>query len=202
MSGGCHWQYPGTVHCAVKSVRCVSSLILTFVSLQKNQTGAAVFTRLKFIPSSWTRRKKAVWDFRAEDRCLNISSAVVVVAAEPLVCMYGRQSVKCTAVAAWSNMAFTSSRSPKGSQKVTALPCISTPHCSPTSQLLHSDLRGGGRTVTSKRRHEITRGVTTFTPTRCWSPALPPGWSQSRRVARRVCRGAPLNRAHPTHVHG
>ena len=56
--------------------------------------------------------------------------------------MYGQWAIKCTAVSVWSNTAVTSSRSPKGSQKVTALPCISTPHCSPTSQLLHSDLRG------------------------------------------------------------
>lgn len=35
----------------------------------------------------------------------------------------------------------TSSLSPKGSQKVTALPYKSTPHCSPTSQLLQFDLK-------------------------------------------------------------
>lgn len=40
-----------------------------------------------------------------------------------------------------SQPSLTSSLAPYGSQKVTALPCIITPHCSPTSQLLHSDLR-------------------------------------------------------------
>lgn len=70
----------------------------------------------------------------------------VVVATEWLVWMYGQWAIKCTVVALWSNMAVTSTRSPKGSQNVTALPCISTPHCSPTSQLLHSDLQ--------KRREE------------------------------------------------
>ena len=40
-----------------------------------------------------------------------------------------------------SQPSLTSSLGPYGSQKVTALPCIITPHCSPTSQLLHSDLQ-------------------------------------------------------------
>lgn len=120
--------------------------------------------------------------------------------------MYGQRAVKCTV---WSDAAVTSSRSPKGSQKVTALPCISTPHCSPTSQLLHSDLRWRGehrgetglhesqkfRHRCGKRSHPaITRGVVTFPPTRCLSRALPGGWSRSRHAARHACRGAPLSK--------
>lgn len=41
--------------------------------------------------------------------------------------------------------------------------------------------------------------ITTWTPTRRRSPALPGGWSQSRHAARRVWRGAPLNK-HTQHL--
>lgn len=51
-------------------------------------------------------------------------------------------------IARWSNIDFTSSRSPWDSQKVTARPCMRTPHCSPTAQLVHSDLWGEGSEVT------------------------------------------------------
>lgn len=76
--------------------------------------------------------------------CLNMrcNGAVGCSLSTAAYCTCGLCSgyaVKCTTVW-WDGRAVTSSRSPKGSQKVTALPCISTPHCSPTSQLLHSDL--------------------------------------------------------------
>lgn len=135
------------------------------------------------------------------------STAAVVVATQRLVRMHGQRAVNCTAVAVWSKVAVTSSRSPKGSQKVTARPCISTPHCSPTSQLVHSDLRGEETELehkqeVSRERTEdlenkwtlwITRRVVTFSPTRCSGPALLVGSSQSRHAAQRVFHGAPLH---------
>lgn len=90
----------------------------------------------------------------------------LLVVTEWLVWMYGQWAVKCTVVTVWSNMTVTSIRSPKGSQKVTALPCISTPHCSPTSQLLHSDLRGEERRLSSnidKRYNERAPKMCTVT---------------------------------------
>lgn len=124
-----------------------------------------------------------------------------------IYCISGQWAIKCTVVTLWSIAAPTSSRSPKGSQKVTALPCISTPHCSPTSQLLQSDLQQekkrdvksslGQHTCFRQQPHPRIQEEEEEAPTRCWSQALPGGWSQSRHAARRVSHGAPLNK----HMH-
>lgn len=61
-----------------------------------------------------------------------------------------------------------------------------------------SPVRRGRRVTRTKRREG---GAAARAPTRRWSPALPGGWSRSRRAARRAWRGAPLSMQQRTHAH-
>jgi len=60
---------------------------------------------------------------------------------------------------------FTRSLCPNGSQKVTALPCMITPHCSPSSQLLQSDLRRQHTHTHSTQHTHLTAVYTNTTHT-------------------------------------
>lgn len=64
----------------------------------------------------------------------------------------------------------TSSLGPYGSQNVAALPCIITPQCCPTSQLLHSDLQGEHTVFRMETRDcmfETALGLETVESDRC-----------------------------------
>ena len=120
---------------------------------------------------------------------------------------HAQTGVYRAAVSVWSGLGgggedLTSSRSPKGSQKVTARPCMSTPQCSPTSQLLQPVL--GDNTTQGLQRGVVCVCVSVVphretgtrsswweslsVSTRCWCQALRPGWSQSRPAAPRGSR--------------